>query len=197
MEELAYRDTWGRGADSFIAMIYERLALMRDLLAEDGSIYVHCDWRVNSYLRLILDEVFGKDFFRNQIEWCYSGPGYWKTQFVRKHDHILFYSKSDKSIFNPQFIDYKSGIHVSKEGLVKTFGGGTKESKASEIEQRGKPAEDWWSDIYTADRMRSEMVGYPTQKPEALLDRIIKASSNEGDIVADFFLWLWHYCCCS
>lgn len=187
LEEIAYRDTWGRGADSFNAMIYERLSLMRDLLADDGSIYVHCDWRVNSYIRLILDEIFGKDFFKNQIEWCYSGPGYWKTQFVRKHDHILFYTKSTKHTFNPQFIEYKSGIHVSKEGAVKTFGGGVKESKAEEIEQRGKPAEDWWSDIYTADRMRSEMVGYPTQKPEALLERIISASSNIGDIVADFF----------
>ncbi len=187
LEELAYRDTWGKGADSFIAMIYERLVLMRDLLAQDGSIYVHCDWRVVGYLRLVLDEVFGKESFRNQIEWCYSGPGFWKTQFVRKHDHILFYTKSQNPIFNPQFIEYKSGIHVSKEGVVKTFGGGTKESKAGEIEQRGKPAEDWWSDIFTADRMRSEIVGYPTQKPEALLERIINASSNESDIVADFF----------
>ena len=187
LEELAYRDTWGKGADSFNAMIYERLSLMKDLLADDGSIYVHCDWRVNSYIRLILDEIFGRDFFKNQIEWCYSGPGYWKTQFVRKHDHILFYSKSENYIFNPQFVDYKSGIHVSKEGTVKTFGGGEKESKAEEIEQRGKPVEDWWTDIYTADRMRSEIVGYPTQKPEALLERIIKASSNQDDIVADFF----------
>ncbi len=187
LEELAYRDTWGKGADSFITMIYERLVLMRDLLAQDGSIYVHCDWRVVGYLRLALDEVFGKENFKNQIEWCYSGPGYWKEYFVRKHDHILFYTKSSTGIFNPQFIGYKSGIHVSKEGIVKTFGGGQKESMAGEIEQRGKPAEDWWSDIFATDRMRSEIVGYPTQKPEALLERIIKASSNENDIVADFF----------
>lgn len=187
LEELAYRDTWGKGADSFIAMIYERLSLMKDLLAEDGSIYVHCDWRVIGYLRLVLDEIFGKDNFVNQIEWCYSGPGYWKRNFVRKHDHILLYTKSENYIFNPQFIEYKSGIHVSKEGVVKTFGGGEKESKAGEIEQRGKPAEDWWDDIYTTDRMRGELIGYPTQKPEKLIERIVNASSNENDIIADFF----------
>ena len=73
LEEIAYRDTWGKGADSFIAMIYERLVLMRDLLAEDGSIYVHCDWRVNSHIRLILDEVFGNQFLQNEIIWCYRG----------------------------------------------------------------------------------------------------------------------------
>ena len=188
LEELAYRDTWGKGADSFISMIYERLMLMRDLLAEDGSIYVHCDWRVNSYLRLVLDEVFGKSNFVNQVEWCYSGPGYWKKNFVRKHDHVLFFRKTENHIFNPQFTEYKSGIHVNKEGVVKTFGGGEKESKAQEIEQRGKPLEDWWSDIYTADRKRGQLVGYPTQKPEALLERIIRASSNESDLVADFFI---------
>lgn len=187
IEEVAFRDTWGRGMDSFVAMIYERLKIMYDLLADNGSIYIHCDWRVVGHLRLVLDEIFGKNNFVNQIEWCYSGPGYWKRNFVRKHDHILLYAKSDSYIFNPQFIEYKSGIHVSKEGIVKTFGGGEKESKAGEIEQRGKPVEDWWDDIYTADRMRGELVGYPTQKPQSLIERIIKASTNENDLVADFF----------
>ena len=188
IEEIAYRDTWGKGISSYLNMMYERLKLMHKLLAEDGSIYVHCDWRVIGYLRLLLDDIFGKDNFRNQIEWCYSGPGYWQKYFVRKHDHILYYSKNQNNVlFNPQFVDYKSGIHVAKEGLVGTFGGGYKESQVEEIESRGKPIEDWWADIYTADRMRSEMLNYPTQKPEALLERIIKASSNEGDLVADFF----------
>jgi hypothetical protein len=92
IEEIAYRDTWGKGADSFIAMIYERLILMRELLAEDGSIYVHCDWRVNSYIRLALDEVFGKENFRNEIIWCYTGASQCKTRFVqkaRKHPGLL------------------------------------------------------------------------------------------------------------
>ena len=90
LEEIAYRDTWGKGADSFIAMIYERLVLMRDLLADDGSIYVHCDWRVNSYIRLVLDEVFGKERHSNEISWCYSIGGKGNTRFARKHDTIYF-----------------------------------------------------------------------------------------------------------
>jgi adenine-specific DNA-methyltransferase len=187
IEELAYRDTWGKGLDSFLQMIYDRLILMRELLSEKGSIYVHLDYRTSSHVKLILDEIFGSDLFINDIIWCYSGPGYWKDRWVRKHDVILYYTKSKNYIFNTQFTSYKSGIHVNKSGEVLTFGGGKKESKAGEIEERGKPFEDWWTDIYTADRMRSELVDYPTQKPEGLLERIIKASSNEGDLVADFF----------
>ena len=187
IEEIAYRDTWGRGISSYLTMMYERLKLMHQLLAEDGSIYVHCDWRAEAYLRLIIDDVFGKDQFINHIVWCYTGPGYWKNQWVRKHDDIFMYTKSKKYIFNPYFVDYKSGIHVSKNGEVLTYGGGIKESNAEKLEERGKPKEDWWEDIFTVDRVRKEMLGYDTQKPEALLERIIKASSNEGDLVADFF----------
>src|SRR3989344_5695067 len=103
LEELAYRDTWGKGADSFIAMIYERLSLMRDLLAEDGSIYVHCDHRVNSYMRLCLDEIFGKNSYQNEIIWEYQGS--WvepKNYFPRRHNSILYYKKSDDASFNRQ-----------------------------------------------------------------------------------------------
>jgi adenine specific DNA methylase Mod len=106
IEEVAYRDTWGKGADSFIAMIYERLKLMHDLLAEDGSIYVHCDWRVNSYMRLCLDEVFGKDNFQDEIIWEYQGA--WvepKNYFPRRHNSILFYKKTDNAIFNRLYED--------------------------------------------------------------------------------------------
>lgn len=95
LEELAYRDTWGKGADSFIAMMYERLMLMRDLLADDGSIYVHCDYRVASYLRLLLDEVFGKENFQNEIIWGYRIQGVGKKFWARKHDTIFYYKKSD------------------------------------------------------------------------------------------------------
>jgi site-specific DNA-methyltransferase (adenine-specific)/adenine-specific DNA-methyltransferase len=93
LEQIAYRDTWGRGADSFIAMIYERLILMRDLLAEDGSIYVHCDYRVNAFIRLCLDEVFGRDRIKNEIIWKYSGGRLGKKYFGRKHDTIYWFSK--------------------------------------------------------------------------------------------------------
>ena len=123
IEEIAYRDTWGKGGDSFIAMIYERLKLMYDLLAEDGSIYVHCDYRVNSHMRLILDEIFGKDNFINEIIWCYTSGGKSVRMFAKKHDMVLLYSKSDKYIFNEDKIripysektlaNYKEGLRGS------------------------------------------------------------------------------------
>ena len=110
LEELAYRDTWGKGADSFIAMIYERLMLMRDLLTEDGSIFVHCDYRVNSYIRLILDEIFGKNNFRNEIIWEKTSTGnkaISDNQFPRVYDSILFYSKSEDTKINIQYEEYE------------------------------------------------------------------------------------------
>mgnify|MGYP001583597735 CR=1 FL=1 len=103
IEEVAYRDTWGKGADSFIAMIYERLKLMHDLLADDGSIYVHCDWRVSAYLKLALDEIFSKNLFRREIIWNRDEPFGYKASsnnFAHTHDSMLYYSKSDKFIFN-------------------------------------------------------------------------------------------------
>ena len=101
LEEIAYRDTWGKGADSFISMISERLILMRDLMANDGSIYVHCDWRLNSYLRIVMGEVFGRNNFLSEIAWCYQDIGSRATDyFKRKHDSILFFSKSDRRTFN-------------------------------------------------------------------------------------------------
>lgn len=184
MEEIAYRDTWGKGADSFIAMIYERLSLMRDLLAEDGSIYVHCDWRVSGYMRLVLDEVFGKDKFKNEIIWCYSGPTPTRQSFARKHDTIYLYAKTKDCFFIGDYVKHKSGVHNTGQVFGATDGD---PQKIKELEKRGKLVEDWWTDIYTTDRVRSESIGYPTQKPLALLERIIKASSNEGDLVADFF----------
>ena len=180
LEELAYRDTWGRGADSFIAMIYERLVLMRDLLAEDGSIYVHCDWRVNSYIRLVMDEIFGSGRFTNEISWSYKSGGATKERYGRKHDTIWFYSKNETYIFN-----------VPKE---KSYNRGLKPYRFKGIEEY-KDEIGWYTlvnarDVWAIDmvgRTSSERLDYPTQKPEALIERIIKASSNENDIVADFF----------
>jgi len=100
IEDIAYRDTWGRGDSSFIAMLYERFVLIRDLLASDGSIYVHCDPRINSYVRLALDEVFGRDRFQNEIAWCYTGGRVPKVAYGRRHDTIYFYSRSDKWTYN-------------------------------------------------------------------------------------------------
>lgn len=107
LEEIAYRDTWGRGADSFISMIYERLVLMRDLLAEDGSVYVHCDWRVNGYVRLILDEIFGTNNFGNALSWKRSLPhGNTYNRFGQITDSIFYYRNSDQYLWNPQYASY-------------------------------------------------------------------------------------------
>ena len=107
LEELAYRDTWGKGADSFIAMIYERLVLMRDLLAGDGSIYVHCDWRVSAFLRLILDEVFTKDFFQNEIIWKRASAHNFKTKgYVRNSENVFYYTRDANAVFNDQYTPY-------------------------------------------------------------------------------------------
>ncbi len=117
LEEIAYRDTWGKGADSFIAMIYERLILMRDLLAEDGSIYVHCDWRVNSFIRLVLDEVFGSGYFRNELRWKRQpvrGAKATSNQFARNSDSILFYSKTEKWVWNGAYKDYEEKFVETK-----------------------------------------------------------------------------------
>ena len=185
LEEIAYRDTWGKGTDSFIAMIYERLQLMHDLLADDGSIYVHCDWRVNAYIRLVLDEVFGKDNFRNEVIWNYTGPSApGQKQFSRKHDNLFFFSKTNSWIFNGN--DIRIPYHETTAGKFKSEGTGFVGGKEADL-SKGKLPEDWWY-LPIVSRIRTEILGYPTQKPEAMLERIIKASSNEGDIVADFFV---------
>jgi len=185
LEELAYRDTWGKGADSFIAMIYERLSLMRDLLATDGSIYVHCDWRVNSYMRLVLDEIFGKDNFRNEIVWHYNDKFATGGNVLdRNHDVIYSYSKTDKLIVNKIMLEKNE---PTKRALRKKINGKTidvrdKNGNKIWITYTEKKADDVWRIPRTIQNL-----DYPTQKPEKLVERIIKASSNEGDLVADFF----------
>jgi len=196
IEEVVYRDTWGKGISSYLNMIYERLKLMRDLLAEDGSIYVHCDYRVNSYMRLILDDIFGKDNFRNEIVWCYTGPARTLLDFSNKHDLILRYSKSEERTFNADLIKIsysKSFLERRKytegtEGTGGIYAGRKRELYNLSEFEKGKIPEDWWNDIPSGGQIStSELVGFPTQKPEALLERIIKVSSNEDDLVADFF----------
>lgn len=196
LEEIAYRDTWGKGSDSFIAMIYERLILMRDLLAEDGSIYVHCDWRVNQHLRQILDEVFGSNLFLNEVIWAYfSFKRKTAKKFPQKHDDIISYRKSkDKFIWQTQFRphsdEYLKRWKTDEKGRkyrddVNPTAGGTRIIYLDEVE--GDIVDSVWDDIPPVNPQAKERVDYPTQKPEALLERIIKASSAEGDLVADFF----------
>lgn len=197
LEELAYRDTWGKGADSFIAMMYERLMLMRDLLAEDGSIYVHCDWRVSGYIRLILDEVFGKNNFQREIIWSFDTKSGYKTivdNWIRSHETILFYAKEKgQIIFNKQYSEYDEKYlerfkKIDKDGRrYRDDRGNGKKQYLDEL--KGVPISDVWSDIksFQQDATSSEYLAYPTQKREKLLQRIISASSNEGNIVCDFF----------
>lgn len=187
LEELAYRDTWGKGADSFIAMIYERLVLMRDLLADDGSIYVHCDWRVNSFIRLALDEVFGKELIKNEIIWKYSGGRLGKRYFGRKHDTIYWFSKTESWIFNPDEVrdEYAAATKERFSSTIRNIRDG-KDFGEQSLNPEGKHPEDVFTISIEAPSSNNR-TGYPTQKPEPLLEKIIKASSNEGDLIADFF----------
>ncbi len=203
IEEIAYRDTWGRGISSYLAMMYERLKLMHDLLADDGSIYVHCDYRVNSYLRLILDDIWGKDNFRNEIIWCYSTMQTVKTKFANKHDTILIYQKSEKVIYNTIYETYPEDYvrrfrYEDEEGKFMIRSKTGQGDLTLEDEKRnpketyrqyikiGSLPKDWW-EIDMINSNAIERLNFPTQKPEALLEQIIKASSNEGDLIADFF----------
>ena len=193
IEEIAYRDTWGKGISSYLTMMYERLKLMHNLLAEDGSIYVHCDWRLNSVVRLLLDDVFGVENYVNEIVWHYKRWSNVAITFQKMHDNILFYSKTNKKIFTLLLQDYTNPdwIEDTVRGFVDgklvrlkdEFGNYIKREK----ENKGVPMHDVWEDINFIGPTASERIGYPTQKPEALLERIIKASSNEGDLIADFF----------
>ena len=193
IEEIAYRDTWGKGISSYLSMMYERLKLMYNLLSKDGVIYLHCDWRVSFYLRFLLDDIFLSSNFRNEIAWCYTGASQGKTKFVQKHDTIIAYSKGENPVFNWQDI----AIPYSEETVARTgrgagstglYGDNDAESKhQNRLKSEGKIPEDWWTDIYRLQGNGLETIGYPTQKPESLLERIIKASSNKSDLVADFF----------
>jgi len=245
LEEIAYRDTWGNGADSFIAMLYERLILMRDLLAEDGSIYVHCDPRVNNYIKMVCDEIFGNEHFINEIVWkrsdAHNDAGQGACFYGKIHDLIYVYSKHDdytwNHLYNPlpqstvekwyRNVEPETGRRYNKADLTaRKPGGNTRYAwkgvtpptgrywaysiekmtamdatgklvysssgmpymKRYLDESKGVPLQDLWDDIQMLRGMSgNERIGYPTQKPEELLDRIILSSSNEGDLVADFF----------
>jgi DNA modification methylase len=262
IEEIAYRDTWGKGADSFIAMIYERLKLMHDLLAEDGSIYVHCDYRVSAYMKLILEEIFGESNFQSEIIWKQTrakSTGF--NSFGLEHNSIFYFSKTNNNqLWEMQYKSYdtdkedryycyfeqengeynkytksemkqfresqsmpkgrrfalipllnmnknRQNLRYEYKGFIETWA--TTKEKMLEHEKNGLIVQTTpesmplkkqyfdnmggvkvgtlWDDIYPVNSQAKEKVDYPTQKPEALIERIINASSNEGDLVADFF----------
>ncbi len=239
LEQIAYRDTWGRGADSFIAMIFERLILMRDLMNDEGSIYVHCDWRVSAFFRSILDEVFGRDLFVNEIIWKRStSTGLSSKQCGVLHDTVYWYAKTDKYNFNMQYHAYEEkylqrarpdengrmyipiptgnpgvrpNLYYEYKGFLPHSNGYKwTRAKMEELDRQGRlifpqdktgriqykqyleemegiKLQSLWTDIPAVNPVANERLDYPTQKPEALLERIIKASSNEGDLIADFF----------
>ncbi|MBH0183529.1 MAG: site-specific DNA-methyltransferase [Nitrospira sp.] len=245
LEQIAYRDTWGRGADSFIAMIYERLILMRDLMHNEGSIYVHCDWRVNAYMKSALDEVFDKENQTGEVIWQRTNARGTDSRWPRIHDTIYHYSRSPVAFFKSLTVkaDSTKLPHTLITGVdgqkYQTF-----ELTAPGVTQAGESGKTWhgfdpaklgrhwgnlpsvmdewdraglihwpkdggwprrradspfvaadrvttvgdvWTDIDRINQASKERLGYETQKPEALLERIVKASSNEGDLVADFF----------
>jgi DNA modification methylase len=177
-----YHDAWA-DLDAYLQFLYERLALMYRLLSPNGTLYLHLDWHADAYARLILDELFGTEgVFINEIIWTYHGPSPIKSAFNRKHDTILSYAKGKDYTFNADDVR-----EPYSPNTITTFNSSKKAGfgKMPDLE-RGKVPEDWWYFPVVA-RLHNERTGYPTQKPEALLERIIRASSNKGDLVADFF----------
>ena len=221
MEQFAYADTWKEGTVSYLKMMYPRLYLMRELLSESGSIYIHLDWHVNSYVKVILDEIFGKENFVNEIIWKSGNIKGAKTsadKWGRVFDTIYFYAKNKNELkFETQFkpIDLNSKhnkfIHYDENGRLYSRDcplGDYSEEKIKEFEAQGRiyvtkngkkqliryydevkgiAVGNLWDDIDYINQVANERLNYATQKPEALLERIIKASSSENSIVADFF----------
>ena len=241
IEQFAYVDTWEMGTLSYLKMIYPRLVLMKELLSDRGSIYVHIDWHIGAYVKIMLDDIFGKDNFRNEIIWRRSYSHNDGNRFGAIHDTLFYYSKTTLGKYKPVFMDrteeetiqeypniceitgkrYKSvSLNAQGQGEPKCFGergllapprgthwrwsqeridkglqdgiiyftsNGTPRYKQYADAIEGKQVQDLWFDFMAISSRSNEGVGYATQKPEALLERIIKASSNEGDLVCDFF----------
>lgn len=179
-EEKQYGDIWTN--DEYLQFMFERLIIMRDLLSEHGSIYIHCDWHKSHHIRLLMDEVFGVNNFVNEITWLYKTGGASKTTWARKHDTLLFYSKNEgKHTFNPQM---ERSYMMHKYGFKKSD---FKIDPENGLQYSMVYCRDVW-DLPSVGSATSERVDYPTQKPEVLLERIIKASTNPGDIVFDCFM---------
>lgn len=185
IDQFAYSDTWKNGTVSYLEMLYPRLMLMRDLLSDQGSIYVHIDWHIGHYVKLLLDDIFGKNNFQNEIIWNYVKGASANTAFGRKHQSIYFYSKTDQNIFNLDDVR----IEYNPETIARAKRGEARYQNVSAetLEQKGKNPGDVWTDIFPVQGNSVQNTNYATQKPEKLLERIIKASSNENSIVADFF----------
>lgn len=185
-EEKMYGDVWDK--EKYLNWMYENLMAIKSVMSETASIYVHLDWHIGHYVKILLDEVFGEDHFRNEIVWWYLWGGRGKTQWNPKHDTIYFYSRSDEWIFN--YLDVLDDHNLMTEGSKNrlNYKGAmvTSKSESSEIpDDKVLPSDTWY--VATINAMAKEKLDYATQKPEELLERIIKASSNENMVVADFF----------
>ena len=183
-EEKMYGDIWQK--ESYLNWMYENLMAIKSVMSDTASIYVHLDWHIGHYVKILMDEIFGEDKFINEIVWCYTGPTNQKNNFPRKHDLIFLYSKSDHYNFNGDSVRVKFK-KSTKSGGKTSLVGRRDDDVLEEIDKKGKIIEDWWTDIADLGKVHNQDVGYTTQKPEALLERIIKASSNEDMLVADFF----------
>ena len=188
----SFNDIWEGGLDGYLIWLNARLYEMKRILKQTGSIYVHCDWHASHYIKVAMDKIFGYDNFRNEIVWCYSTSGRTKKFFAKKHDIILLYTVSNKGYWS----DYR--IPVSEKYLKSHYRQRDEEGRRCRIRvdagktriyypEDGIICNDWWQIPYVNSQDK-ERIGYPTQKPEKLLQRVIEASSREGDIVADFFV---------
>jgi len=194
IEQAQYNDIWAN--DNYLQFMYERLILLRELLSEEGSIYLHCDENKNHHLRFLLDEIFGMENFQREVIWDITVLSGYKTQadnWIRGHDSIYFYTKSENFIFNkqkqPHRKEYIDRFDKQDDDGRWYFEGRGPRLYKDEVVKRGKSVGDVWFDIMSFQQQPTsvENVQYPTQKPEALLERIIKASSNPGSIVLDCF----------
>ena len=188
IKQLANSDTWKDGTVSFLKMLYPRLVLMKELLSERGSIYIHIDWHVGHYVKILMDEIFGKNNLVNEIIWYYGRWNIAGTTFAKNHDTLLYYAKNKgQHIFNQLYIpkSNKSGAQGKAWKSVIDEDGNRRSIRTDEPAE-DVPMPDTW-EISTINSVGEERVGYGTQKPEELLERIIRASSNENSIIADFF----------
>ena len=193
----SFQDRWAGGISHYIEWLKERVIEMHRVLKSTGSIFLHCDWHANAYIRVfVLDAIFGEKNFRNEISWCYAGPGNVKNRLAQKHDTIYFYSKSEDLYFDADSIRLpyseetvaRTNRGASNSGIMANVKGDVSERHKNRLNDKGKYPEDYWIDIPRLQGNGSERIGYPTQKPEALLERIIKMASKEGDIVLDPFV---------
>ena len=193
LDQRQYGDVWSPG--EYLQFMYDRLLLVRELLSDTGSVYLHCDWHSAARLKLLMDEVFGPEHFLNEIAWCYQGTGRPSSHYKRKHDSLLFYSKGSRWKFNARAVGTPFGERQlakytgrDESGVYKAYRHADGRVYLKYLrEDEFLPCNDWWSDIFVIQD-HAERVGYPTQKPEALIERILLASSDPGDLVLDCFM---------